>query len=377
MSETIATLLTGRGRGAVASIAIAGCKAEELVLRHFKSANSSLEHLQRDRIYFGTWRWKEYSEELVICRTGEQQIEIHCHGGKLAAKNILFSLSDSGARSIVANEWATLSCNNRFVFEATNLLPLARTERSVSILLDQIRGALPQLFAQIRKEMKVDPAASIEQLESVLSLASLGDTLTRPFSVALIGPPNAGKSSLVNAIVGFERAIVFDQPGTTRDVVSAETALDGWHVSLLDTAGIRESDNRIERVGIEKAKRESAVADLVLLVEDVSNEVRSSLAITIPDETKTISVGTKLDLVADNVDQTMFSHLDVLTSSTTGDGIELLCERIVRELVPLVPPAGVAVPTSPWQVEQVKRLLAMLRQQSFDDAIGFLSELLD
>jgi len=377
MSDTIATLLTGRGRGAVATIAIEGSDAEAIVLKHFESATASNRTFRRNRIYFGTWRSKNYSEELVVCRTDEQRFEIHCHGGKLAAQNILQSLAESGSQTITPSEWSKMSEPNRFVREAKNQLPLAKTDRAVTILLDQTRGAMTKALQEIHEQMVTQPDTAIDRLESILAFANLGANLTRPFSVTLIGPPNSGKSSLVNAIVGFDRAIVYDQPGTTRDVVSAETALDGWPVSLSDTAGIRESDDPIERAGIETARRESASADLLLLVQDLSNDATNSVDFEISNQTKSITVGTKSDLISESVEAVEPPHLDVSTSSTTGQGIELLCERIVAELVPGLPPTGRAVPISPWQVEQLNSLLAMLRKLAFDDASRLLSELLD
>ena len=352
MSHTIATLLTGRGRGAVASIAIEGSSAETLIHKHFESAISN-SSFRQDRIYFGTWHWQNYREDLVICRTDEHRFEIHCHGGKLAAQYILQSLTDSGAQSVSPGEWIRRLPSNRFVQEARNQLPNAKTERAVAILLDQTRNAMTKALTRVQEQITVQPKEAIQQLETMLSFADLGTNLTRPFSVTLIGPPNAGKSSLVNAILGFERAIVYDQPGTTRDIVSAETALDGWPVSLSDTAGIRKSEDPIERAGMDIAKQKSESADLILLIRDLSSN-SDSVDLEILKKIKRISVGTKSDLLSNDAD----AQMDVITSSTTGRGIDVLCDRIVTELVPTLPAPGQAVPISQWQVEQLEHLLA-------------------
>ena len=109
-----------------------------------------------------------------------------------------------------------------------------------------------------------------ERIDALLARERLGRHLTRPWSVVLAGRTNVGKSSLMNALAGYGRAIVHHAPGTTRDAVALATAIDGWPVELCDTAGLRAADDAVERAGIERARQRLAQADLVVLVADRS-----------------------------------------------------------------------------------------------------------
>ena len=116
-----------------------------------------------------------------------------------------------------------------------------------------------------------DAAAARRQIDDLLAHAATGLHLVRPWQVVVAGRPNVGKSSLINAIAGYQRAIVHSLPGTTRDIVSVQTALDGWPVEISDTAGLRRGSDPIEQAGIELAIDKIAAADLVVLVFDASS----------------------------------------------------------------------------------------------------------
>src|SRR4029079_15424602 len=153
--------------------------------------------------------------------------------------------------------------------------------------------------------------------------------------------PNVGKSTLVNALVGYERAIVFDQPGTTRDLVSAVTALDGWPIELTDTAGLRKSDQALEQEGIVRAKAEMQVADLVLLVFDATQAWSRNDETLVQEWSNALVVYNKCDLLAaraDGTDARDGGPTGLLTSAKTGVNIAELIGRIVMRLVPAAPP---------------------------------------
>ena len=162
--------------------------------------------------------------------------------------------------------------------------------------------------------------------------------------MAIAGPPNVGKSSLLNALVGFERSIVFDQPGTTRDLVSIATAIDGWPIELIDTAGLRTGAEKLEAAGIERAQRQIREADLVIWVREVG---RGETGPEPP--TDAVRVLNKIDLidagsrVAGGPKEQSGQPL-LLTSTTTGEGIVELAVEIVRRLVGDPPAPGDAVP---------------------------------
>src|SRR5262249_42285045 len=142
---------------------------------------------------------------------------------------------------------------------------------------------------------KMGPAE--ELIGQLLNRAPLGAHLTQPWRVVIAGPPNVGKSSLINAILGYERAIVFDQPGTTRDVVTAATALDGWPVELADTAGLPAGVDPLDRAGIERETAQADEADCLLLVFDASQPWTHEHELLIERWPSAIVVHNKHDLV--------------------------------------------------------------------------------
>ena len=206
-----------------------------------------------------------------MCRRGTDEVEIHCHGGRLAAGAIVGSLVAGGAREISWQEFAARHELGGLEVEARQALSAARTERTAAILLDQWRGelrtSLGRAVAWLESGRTADAAAILSELERS---ARVGLHLADPWRVVLTGRPNVGKSSLINAILGFERCIVHAAPGTTRDVVTAQTALDGWPVELADTAGWRDSSDEIEAAGLQQARTQLRQADLIVLVFDVS-----------------------------------------------------------------------------------------------------------
>ena len=130
-----------------------------------------------------------------------------------------------------------------------------------------MRRAIEQIESSLQAGAK---DAARQQIEALLAHAATGLHLIRPWQVVVAGQPNVGKSSLINAIAGYQRAIVHSTPGTTRDIVSVQTAMDGWPVEISDTAGLRETGEKIEQAGIDLARQKILAADLIVLVFDNS-----------------------------------------------------------------------------------------------------------
>ena len=374
--STVAVKLTGDGRSAVATVVVDGPDAIDVVTSLFDNSTVAKRGFQVNKTYFGNWEWKDYREELVVCRTDNERIEVHCHGGRVAPTRILESLRENGIAEITTQQWLLRTESDPFVRAAVELLAEAKTERVLCILLDQTRGAMRRALESIRHELQREEYEQAKQsLESVIAMGDLGLRLTRPFAVVLHGPPNTGKSSLINALLGFERAIVYDQPGTTRDLVTAETAIDGWSVEFTDTAGIRESSDQIEQAGIQLAKAALSGADLVLEVVDLSasgNADASDGIASVQRESSdalVLRVGTKHDLA---LEPAVNSEVDVRTSAVTGDGISELMLLIVRKLVPAVPASGDAIPLS---VEALAQLTSIARHVSARDGAAAVKEL--
>ena len=355
---TYASILTPAGRGAVATVAVHGPQAAELVARRLVVGEKQPPTLDLGRIRLRQFRGLAGStEELIVVVISPEDVEIHCHGGPAAANAIAEALAAEGAQRIDWQQWAELVDDDPIRAEARLALAEARTERTCAILLDQYRGALAAALAQIEQLLDAGQRqAAQERLARLQSLAPCGSHLTRPWQVVLAGAPNVGKSSLINALVGYQRAIVFDQPGTTRDVLAAATAVDGWPVELMDTAGLRGPVDALEAAGIEQTRRQLAQADLVLAIEDVS--LPSAPANELP--ASAIAVLNKCDLLSASLREQRLAQSPhaCLVSAKTGEGLDQLCAAISRQLVPAIPLPGEAVPFTPRQLDLIESLSA-------------------
>lgn len=340
------SLLTPQGRGAVAVVAAAGPAAQRTLDAHLRLASPKpVGELPINRIAFGRWLSGEHREEVVLVRTSGDQWHVHCHGGIAASERIIAAMQAHGCRRLAWREWIGLATPDQFIVEADLALAKAVTRRTAAILLDQRHGALRNAFAEIEAAVAAGRYASARKLLDELSArAPLGRRLTEPWRVAIVGRPNVGKSSLLNALVGYQRAIVYDLPGTTRDVLTADTAVDGWPVRFIDAAGIRETQDPLEAEGVSRARQQLVAADLVLWVRDATalnhpedDSLASELA-TLPPR-KVLHVINKIDLAPHKSD-----NCDVAVSALTRDSLDRLLELISNRLVPVTFPAGVAVP---------------------------------
>lgn len=358
-SATHVVVLTPGGRGAVATLLVEGPQAQEFVSRSFRPrVKRSLLAFNPGRIVFGNWSVDEAEphdaakrftgEELVVCRLDEQRVEVHCHGSRAAVDNIVTSLTRLGAVARSWQEHAQATASDATAAAANVALASALTERSASILLDQAAGALSVAVRDIDQLLaKAQLTKAVEHLHKLLERAPLGRHLTQPWKVVLSGSPNVGKSSLLNRLLGYERAIVFNQPGTTRDVVASLTSVNGWPIDLADTAGLRDSRDAIEHAGIEHAHQQLAEADLVLFVNDASvKEAHPALA-ELAASTAKLTVHNKVDLL----DKPLVDYDGIATSAVTGEGIGALRAAIARCLVPKVPEVGAPVPFTADQVQ--------------------------
>ena len=178
----------------------------------------------------------------------------------------------------------------------------------------------------------------------------------------IAGRPNVGKSRLFNALVGFARAIVDPTPGTTRDVVSFKTSFAGWPVELVDTAGLRETLDPIETIGIEQSRREQRQADLILLVLDRSLPLELIDLELIATNPTALLVANKsdLDLAWHDADWSVHARNMVIVSAETGDGLTDLIAAIVARLIALPPLPGAAVPFRADQVDALLEIRASL-----------------
>ncbi|HWB40392.1 MAG TPA: tRNA modification GTPase, partial [Gemmatimonadales bacterium] len=275
--------------------------------------------------------------------TGEDMVELSCHGGQLAPARVLAALHAAGARPAAPGEFTRRAVLNGkldlvqaeavgdmidAVAPAQARVALRQLEGGLSRRLAELRGALVEVQALLSYEIDfpgeddgpVAPeriagavADIATRIERLLATAPSADRMRHGALLVLAGRPNAGKSSLFNALLGSSRALVTEIPGTTRDAIEGYTDFLGWPVRLADTAGLSESPDRLERMGIEVSRRYLSAADLVLLCIEAGREPGADEQ-ALASERPSLMVRTKRDLVNDAVG-------GLAVSTVTGEGI--------------------------------------------------------
>ena len=306
-------------------------------------------HLGKYALGFGLVRESDglAPESVVVTPVAADSFEIHCHGGAAAIERIVSDLRSHGVKCVESVLEFGEQC--KLIAEATEVLMHSTTPRTAAIAMDQQRGAMLQwcLAAADRSAGQSD-SVTIMQKEAaeILRCKLIGEVLARPFRVALCGSPNVGKSSLLNRIVGYDRSIIFDQAGTTRDVLSATTVVDGWPIEVMDTAGIRQDADAIEREGIDRALHVASQADLVLLVDQPlrdneleSFDLGSKIASMRTPETTIRRVLNKSDQLQKS-NSFVTNQYDFIVSALQGDGLDELLLGLVSKLNHLQPEPG-------------------------------------
>ena len=368
-SKTTCALLTPPGRGAVAVIALHGSDAQQALEANFQPANGRTYATQQKRkIVYGVW--KSTGEDLIVYRRPGGTVasfEVHCHGGSMVSQAIIGDLNSLGIQLVSAAQFIHQSRSQLTgaSWESDILVALSKatTNRTAEILLRQLT-IVPQEIDTIAAKVRAGDFESAKtRIETMLSWSNFGLQLTQPRTVVFCGHPNVGKSSLVNAIVGFQRAIVNEVAGTTRDVVSQSTAIAGWPVELRDTAGLRESDNVIEKIGVQKAHAEIVAADLRICVFDVSRSWSKIDQELLDSIEPSMVVLNKSDLGGQSEVENRLNQISnsVVTSAESGSGIDSLIEQIGIRLAPELPKPGQAIPVSAEQVARLESVAEILR----------------
>ena len=373
--DTIAAISTPPGEGAISIVRMSGEEAVSIAQKVF--SGKDLTQAKSHTINYGHIvdpKTHEEIDEVMVSLmlapktfTREDVVEINCHGGIAATNRILQLLLVNGARLAEPGEFTKRAfLHGRIdLTQAESVMDLirAKTDRSMKIALNQLDGNLSHLIDSLRKDI-LDVLAQVEvnidypeyddveemttkllkekaieikqRIEQLLKTASQGKIMREGLATALVGRPNVGKSSLLNHLLHEDKAIVTDVAGTTRDVIEEYVNVSGVPLKLIDTAGIRETDDKVEKIGVERSKKAIEQSDLVLLVlnaaESLTKEDLELIRLT--NDKKRIIILNKTDL-EEKLDRKELAKISenapvYATSILKNEGVEALEEAISK-----------------------------------------------
>lgn len=373
--DTIAAISTPPGEGAISIVRMSGEEAVSIAQKVF--SGKDLTQAKSHTINYGHIvdpKTHEEIDEVMVSLmlapktfTREDVVEINCHGGIVATNRILQLLLVNGARLADPGEFTKRAfLHGRIdLTQAESVMDLirAKTDRSMKIALNQLDGNLSHLIDSLRKDI-LDVLAQVEvnidypeyddveemttkllkekaieikqRIEQLLKTASQGKIMREGLATALVGRPNVGKSSLLNHLLHEDKAIVTDVAGTTRDVIEEYVNVSGVPLKLIDTAGIRETDDKVEKIGVERSKKAIEQSDLVLLVlnaaESLTKEDLELIRLT--NDKKRIIILNKTDL-EEKLDRKELAKISenapvYATSILKNEGVEALEEAISK-----------------------------------------------
>ncbi|VFQ43795.1 tRNA uridine-5-carboxymethylaminomethyl(34) synthesis GTPase MnmE [Desulfoluna butyratoxydans] len=399
--DTIAAIATPVGRGGIGIIRVSGQKAVSIAMTFFRSA-SGVTNPKSHRVYYGTFEdGKGASLDEVILfymkgpksYTAEDCVEIQSHASPVVMRQILDLLIEAGARLAEPGEFTKRAYLNGRInlsqAEAVIDLINARTTTSHEMAISMVKGELGEAVAGLRETLKqisvtleaildfpddVDEEIQAETIRGQLTgtvaptLVSLidnfdqSDIFRHGIRVVIAGPPNSGKSSLLNRLSGQDRAIVTNVPGTTRDLIEEFIHIDGIAFQVTDTAGIRDTEDPVEKIGIERTLSSIEASDLVLYLVDGSEDLDTDSVAQIRQHVASrqcLVLVNKADLdpggAADGLNAQGIEHLVV--SVKTGEGLTAVKEAVVARILTRLPEDRSALVPNRRQVALVRKAL--------------------
>lgn len=363
--DTICAISTAIGEGGIAIIRVSGDRALSIVSKIFRPKNGKdIKDMKTYTMRYGhiiDINNEELIDEVIISYmkgprsfTAEDTVEINCHGGVTSTNKVLETVIKAGARLAEPGEFTKRAFLNGRIdlsqAEAVMDLITAKTELAMKSALMQSNGSLSQRINKLNEYLlnvlalieyavdfteddeEIDPTIPVrvkeslekahKDIEKLLKSADEGKIIRDGLSLAIVGKPNVGKSSLLNVLLKEKRAIVTDIAGTTRDVIEEYINLDGIPVKIIDTAGIRETEDIVEKIGVEKSREKIDEADLVLLVLDSSRELdkEDNEIIEAIKNKKSIVLLNKIDL--DNkIDNSILSNFENIIKISAKEDI--------------------------------------------------------
>jgi len=377
IEDTIAAIATPLGNGAIGIVRMSGPHAVSIIQKVFRPHKN---HFSSHHIYYGhiVDKKEEIIDEVLLLimktphsYTTEDMVEINCHGGIIVLKKVLSILLESGARMAQPGEFTKRAFLKGRIdlsqAEAVAEIIEAKTERALKLCQNQLSGKLSQIVNSLKEKLLLllscnevlidypeedysdvsmeDKLKIVEDVYNILSRllksAPIGISIVRGVTLAIVGKPNVGKSSLLNALLNDERAIVTNIPGTTRDVISEYITLKGVPFRILDTAGIRKTEGLVESLGVERSKNSIQKADIVIFIVDASREIngedRFIMDLVKSADNKKIVFINKVDLhkkINEKVLLNAFPHIPIIRGCLLDSrGLNELKEEIYNQVI--------------------------------------------
>ncbi|MEG1287480.1 MAG: tRNA uridine-5-carboxymethylaminomethyl(34) synthesis GTPase MnmE [Clostridium sp.] len=415
IDDTIAAIATAPGEGGIGIIRISGEKSLDVAQIIFKSISGKLikDYRQRTLIYGNIIDKENIIDEVLLAYmkgpnsyTSEDVIEINCHGGFISVKKILELILSKDVRLADAGEFTKRAfLNGRIdLSQAEAIIDVikAKTDMAHEVAQSQLEGSLSKKIRELRdkitevlahltvsidfseedveeityKTLKEKSEDIRNEIKKLYDTSENGKILRDGLKTVIVGKPNVGKSSLLNSILGEDRAIVTDIPGTTRDVIEEFVNIKGIPLKIVDTAGIRETEDIVEKIGVEKSKESFSTADLIIMVLDASRKLTQEDIEILEklENKKTLVLLNKTDLEQQIEEDKIKKYVDtnniIKISALQNEGIEEIHDKIESMVY-----KGSVKNSSNLMITNSRHKDALLRAyESINDAISAINQ---